>query len=59
MVLDSKRLKEEQPKLYNSYLKASESNEIKVDVDRKEERIKEQNANIERIDAQVLKDLKA
>ena len=53
MVLDSKRLKEEQPKLYNSYLKASESNEIKVDVDRKEERIKEQNASIERVDAQV------
>ena len=55
MVLDSKRLKEEQPKLYNSYLKASESNEIKVDVDRKEERIKEQNASIERVDAQVKK----
>ena len=53
MVMDSKRLKEEQPKLYNSYLKASESNEIKVDVDRKEERIKEQNASIERVDAQV------
>ena len=53
MVLDSKRLKEEQPKLYNSYLKASESNEIKVDVDRKDERIKEQNASIERVDAQV------
>ena len=53
MVLDSKRLKEEQPKLYNSYLKPSESNEIKVDVDRKEERIKEQNASIERVDAQV------
>ena len=55
MVLDSKRLKEEQPKLYNSYLKASESNEIKVDVDQKEERIKEQNASIERVDAQVKK----
>ena len=55
MVLDSKRLKEEQPKLYNSYLKASESNEIKVDVDKKEERIKEQNASIERVDAQVKK----
>ena len=55
MVLDSKRLKEEQPKLYNSYLKPSESNEIKVDVDRKEERIKEQNASIERVDAQVKK----
>ena len=55
MVLDSKRLKEEQPKLYNSYLKASESNEIKVDVDRKEERIAEQNASIERVDAQVKK----
>ena len=55
MVLDSKRLKEEQPKLYNSYLKPSESNEIKVDVDRKDERIKEQNANIERVDAQVKK----
>ena len=55
MVLDSKRLKEEQPKLYNSYLKASESNEIKVDVDRKDERIKEQNASIERVDAQVKK----
>ena len=55
MVLDSKRLKEEQPKLYNSYLKASESNEIKVDVDRKEERIEEQNASIERVDAQVKK----
>ena len=55
MVLDSKRLKEEQPKLYNSYLKASESNEIKVDGDRKEERIKEQNASIERVDAQVKK----
>jgi len=53
MVLDSKRLKEEQPKLYNSYLKPSESNEIKVDVDRKDERIKEQNASIERVDAQV------
>ena len=55
MVLDSKRLKEEQPKLYNSYLKPSESNEIKVDVDRKEERIKEQNASIEHVDAQVKK----
>ena len=55
MVLDSKRLKEEQPKLYNSYLKASESNEIKVDVDQKQERIKEQNASIERVDAQVKK----
>ena len=55
MVLDSKRLKEEQPKLYNSYLKPSESNEIKVDVDRKEERIAEQNASIERVDAQVKK----
>ena len=55
MVLDSKRLKEEQPKLYNSYLKPSESNEIKVDVDRKEERIKEQNASIERVDAQTKK----
>ena len=55
MVLDSKRLKEEQPKLYNSYLKASESNEIKVDVDRKDERIAEQNASIERVDAQVKK----
>ena len=55
MVLDSKRLKEEQPKLYNSYLKASESNEIKVDVDRKDERIEEQNASIERVDAQVKK----
>ena len=53
MVLDSKRLKEEQPKLYNSYLKPSESNEIKVDVDRKDERIAEQNASIERVDAQV------
>ena len=53
MVLDSKRLKEEQPKLYNSYLKASESNKIKVDVDQKQERIKEQNASIERVDAQV------
>ena len=53
MVLDSKRLKEEQPKLYNSYLKASESNEIKVDVDKKAERITEQNASIERVDAQV------
>jgi hypothetical protein len=30
-------------------------NEIKVDVDRKEERIKEQNASIERVDAQVKK----
>ena len=55
MVLDSKRLKEEQPKLYNSYLKPSESNEIKVDVDRKEERITEQDASIERVDAQVKK----
>ena len=55
MVLDSKRLKEEQPKLYNSYLKASESNEIKVDVDKKAERITEQNASIERVDAQVKK----
>jgi len=55
MVLDSKRLKEEQPKLYNSYLKPSESNEIKVDVDRKDDRIKEQNASIERVDAQVKK----
>ena len=55
MVLDSKRLKEEQPKLYNSYLKASESNEIKVDVDRKAERIAEKNASIERVDAQVKK----
>ena len=55
MVLDSKRLKEEQPKLYDSYLKASESNEIKVDVDRKAERIEEQNASIERVDAQVKK----
>ena len=55
MVLDSKRLKEEQPKLYNSYLKASESNEIKVDVDKKAERIAEQNASIERVDAQVKK----
>ena len=55
MVLDSKRLKEEQPKLYNSYLKPSESNEIKVDVDRKDERIEEQNASIERVDAQVKK----
>ena len=55
MVLDSKRLKEEQPKLYNSYLKPSESNEIKVDVDRKEERIAEKNASIERVDAQVKK----
>ena len=55
MVLDSKRLKEEKPQLYNSYLKPSESNEIKVDVDRKDERIKEQNANIERVDAQVKK----
>ena len=55
MVLDSKRLKEEQPKLYNSYLKPSESNEIKVDVDRKDERIAEQNASIERVDAQVKK----
>ena len=55
MVLDSKRLKEEQPKLYNSYLKASESNEIKVDVDKKAERIEEQNASIERVDAQVKK----
>ena len=55
MVLDSKRLKEEQPKLYNSYLKPSESNEIKVDVDRKDERIEEQNASIERVDAQVRK----
>ena len=55
MVLDSKRLKEEQPKLYDSYLKASESNEIKVDVDRKEERIKEQNASIDRVDAQTKK----
>ena len=55
MVLDSKRLKEEQPKLYNSYLKPSESNEIKVDVDKKEERIEEQNASIERVDAQVKK----
>ena len=55
MVLDSKRLKEEQPKLYNSYLKPSESNEIKVDVDRKEERIAEKNASIERVDAQVRK----
>ena len=53
MLLDSKRLKEEQPKLYNSYLKASESNEIKVDVDKKAERITEQNASIERVDAQV------
>ena len=56
MVLDSKRLKEEQPKLYNSYLKPSESNEIKVDVDRKEERIAEKNASIERVDAQVKKE---
>ena len=55
MVLDSKRLKEEQPKLYNSYLKASESNEIKVDVDQKQERIEEQNASIARVDAQVKK----
>ena len=55
MLLDSKRLKEEQPKLYNSYLKPSESNEIKVDVDRKDERIAEQNASIERVDAQVKK----
>ena len=55
MVLDSKRLKEEQPKLYNSYLKPSESNEIKVDVDKKAERIEEQNASIERVDAQVKK----
>ena len=55
MVLDSKRLKEEQPKLYDSYLKASESNEIKVDVDRKAERIEEQNASIERVDAQTKK----
>ena len=55
MVLDSKRLKEEQPKLYNSYLKASESNEIKVDVDQKAERIKEQDASIERVDAQTKK----
>ena len=55
MVLDSKRLKEEQPKLYNSYLKPSESNEIKVDVDIKDERIEEQNASIERVDAQVKK----
>ena len=55
MVLDSKRLKEEQPKLYNSYLKASESNEIKVDVDRKEERIKEEDASVQRVDAQVRK----
>ena len=55
MVLDSKRLKEEQPKLYNSYLKPSESNEIKVDVDRKDERIAEQNASIERVDAQTKK----
>ena len=55
MVLDSKRLKEEQPKLYNSYLKASESNEIKVDVDLVEERIKEQDASVQRVDAQVKK----
>jgi len=48
-------LKEEQPKLYNSYLKASESNEIKVDVDKKAERIAEKNASIERVDAQVKK----
>ena len=55
MVLDSKRLKEDHPLLYNAYLKASESNEIKVDVDRKDERIAEQNASIERVDAQVKK----
>jgi hypothetical protein len=55
MVLDSKRLKEEQPKLYNSYLKPSESNEIKVDVDLIEERIKEQDASVQRVDAQVKK----
>ena len=55
MVLDSKRLKEEQPKLYNTYLKASESNEIKVDIDLIEERIKEQDASVQRVDAQVKK----
>ena len=56
MVLDSKRLKEEQPKLYNSYLKASESNEIKVDIDPINVRIEEQNASVQRVDAQVKKD---
>jgi len=58
MVLDSKRLKEEQPKLYNSYLKASESNEIKVDVDKKEERINEQKINNQTVDG-VMDKLKA
>ena len=58
MVLDSKRLKEEQPKLYNSYLKPSESNEIKVDVDKKEERINEQEINNQTVDG-VMDKLKA
>ena len=58
MVLDSKRLKEEQPKLYNSYLKPSESNEIKVDVDKKEERINEQEMNNQAVDS-VMDKLKA
>ena len=58
MVLDSKRLKEEQPKLYNSYLKASESNEIKDDVDKKEERINEQKINNQTVDG-VMDKLKA
>ena len=58
MVLDSKRLKEEQPKLYNSYLKASKSNEIKVDVDKKEERINEQKINNQTVDG-VMDKLKA
>ena len=58
MVLDSKRLKEEQPKLYNSYLKPSESNEIKVDVDKKEERINEQEINNQAVDS-VMDKLKA
>ena len=58
MVLDSKRLKEEQPKLYNSYLKPSESNEIKVHVDKKEERINEQEINNQAVDS-VMDKLKA
>ena len=53
MILDSKRLKEDHPKLYNSYLKASESNEIKVDVDPIGDRLKAQKASVDRVDAQT------
>lgn len=65
MILDSKRLKEEKPKLYEQYLKPSESNEIKVtlvpNIDtetelQRRERIAEDNISIQRVDAQTKKD---